>query len=121
VTTTTTTKRRGRPFKAPKAGKRAPLSLLVRAEIKHLVDERAKASGRTQSQEAEAMIERCLTYDQTLEAMRTTLADMQKDSVEAALFKFGYTAIRVPKPDRVWKVWAEPGFPGFERGGEFVP
>ena len=123
TTTTTTTKRRGRPFKAPKAGKRAPLSLLVRAEIKHLVDERAKTSGRTQSQEAEMMIERCLTYDQTLEAMRTTLADMQKDNVEAALRRLGYTPLRVPnedKPDRPWKLWAEPGYPGFERGG-FVP
>ena len=123
TTATTTTKRRGRPFKAPKAGKRAPLSLLVRAEIKHLVDERAKASGRTQSQEAEMMIERCLTYDQTLEAMGTTLADMQKDSVEGALRRLGYTPMRVPnedKPDRPWKLWAEPGYPGIERSG-FVP
>ena len=123
TTATTTTKRRGRPFKAPKAGKRAPLSLLVRAEIKHLVDERAKASGRTQSQEAEMMIERCLTYDQTLEAMHTTLADMQKDNVEAALRRLGYTPIRVPntdKSDRPWKLWAEPGYPGTERSG-FVP
>jgi hypothetical protein len=123
TTATTTTKRRGRPFKAPKAGKRAPLSLLVRAEIKHLVDERAKASGRTQSQEAEIMIERCLTYDQTLAAMQTTLADMQKDNVEGALRRLGYTPMRVPnedKPDRPWKLWAEPGYPGIERSG-FVP
>jgi len=123
TTTTTTTKRRGRPFKAPKAGKRAPLSLIVRAEVKALVDERAKASGRTQSQEAEIMIERCLTYDQTLEAMQTTLADMQKDSVEATLRRLGYTPMRVPnegQPDRPWKLWAEPGYPGAGRSG-FVP
>ena len=44
-------KRIGRPFKAPKKGKRAPLSLLVRPEIKRLVDARAKANSRTQSQE----------------------------------------------------------------------
>lgn len=113
-------KRRGRPFKAPKAGKRAPLSLLVRAEIKQLVDERAKASGRTQSQEAEMLIERCLQYDKTMEAMRSTLADIEKGSVEPALFRLGYTPIRTTKEGKVWKLWAEPGFPGIERSG-FVP
>lgn len=55
--------RRGRPFTEPVAGKRAPLSLLVRAEIKRVVDDLARASGRTQSQEAEILIERCLVYD----------------------------------------------------------
>ena len=117
---TTTAKRRGRPFKEPKPGKRAPLSLLVRAEIKQLVDERAKASGRTQSQEAEIMIERCLIYDQTMEAMRATIADMQKGNVEATLWRLGYTPVREWREGKVWKKWAEPGFPGVERGG-FVP
>jgi hypothetical protein len=62
-------KRRGRPFKEAILGQRAPLGLLVRAEIKQLIDERAKANGRTQSQEAEALIERCLTYDRILDAI----------------------------------------------------
>jgi hypothetical protein len=55
--------------------------------------------------------------------MHTTLADMQKDNVEAALRRLGYTPVRVPnndKPDRPWKLWAEPGYPGTERSG-FVP
>lgn len=117
---TTRAKRKGRPFKEPAPGKRAPLSLLVRSEIKKLVDERARASGRTQSQEAEAMIERCLAYDQTMEAMRTNLADMQKDSVDASLFRLGYTPIREIRDGKAWKLWAEPGFPGLERSG-FVP
>jgi hypothetical protein len=117
---TTKAKRRGRPFKPPKPGKRAPLSLLVRAEIKALVDERAKASGRTQSQEAEAMIERCLTYDQMMESMRTNLAELEKGSVEAVLWRLGYAPIRQFIDGKVCKAWAEPGFPGIERSG-FVP
>jgi hypothetical protein len=131
VTTTTTTgkPRRGRPFKAPKKGKRAPLSLLVRAEVKQLVDERAKASGRTQSQEAEAMIERCLTYDQTMAAIGTTLAEMEKGNVESFLWRRGFTPIRPSGKDGLplakegggyWTVWAEPGYPGIERPG-FIP
>jgi hypothetical protein len=121
VTTTTERPRRGRPFKQPKKGKRAPLSLLVRAEIKRLVDERAKASGRTQSQEAEMLIERCLTYDQTMEAMRTNLAQMEKGSVEATLWRLGYRPVRTVSEDqKIWKLWAEPGYPGIESSG-FIP
>ena len=116
-------RRIGRPTKSPTPGTRVSLGLKVTPNIKRLLDGAAASSGRTQSQEAEMMIERCLTYDQTLEAMHTTLADMQKDNVEAALRRLGYTPVRVPnedKPDRPWKLWAEPGYPGIERS-EFVP
>src|SRR5262245_22598699 len=68
---TSTPKRIGRPFKAPKKGTRAPLSLLVRPEIKQLVDKRAKASGRTQSQEAEMVIERAFARDELIAAIGT--------------------------------------------------
>jgi hypothetical protein len=120
VTTTTERPRRGRPFKQPKKGKRAPLSLLVRAEIKRLVDERAKASGRTQSQEAEMLIERCLAYDQTLEAMRTNLEEMAEDRFEAALRRRGFRPTLKMIDGKIWKSWAEPGYPGIESSG-FVP
>jgi hypothetical protein len=95
-------KRKGRPFKAPKAGKRAPLSLLVRAEIKAHVDGLARASGRTQSQEAEMLIERCLHYDRMLETMRTTLADIERGNIEAAFRRAGFTPVRTPDGDNIW-------------------
>jgi len=114
---TKSAKRRGRPFKKAAPGERAPLSLLVRAEVKRLVDKRAQDSGRTQSQEAEALIEKCLAYDEMMESMRTTLADMQNDSVEAALFRLGYTPVREIIEGRAWKVWCEPGHPRAERSG----
>jgi hypothetical protein len=80
----------------------------------------AKASGRTQSQEAEMLIERCLTYDQMMETMRTTLDEIEKGSVEAALWRKGYRPKREVIDGKIWKSWAPPGYPGIESGG-FVP
>jgi hypothetical protein len=51
-------KRLGRPLKAPTPGKRVALGLKVTSEIKQRLDEEARKSGRTQSQQAELMIER---------------------------------------------------------------
>jgi hypothetical protein len=108
----TKAKRRGRPFKAPKPGKRAPLSLLVRAEIKKLVDERAKASGRTQSQEAEMLIERCLQYE--------SVHGTDSGAVQHLLWRHGYTrwAISNPRTGQRGFAWFEPGV--IEESG-FVP
>jgi hypothetical protein len=114
-------KRVGRPFKSPPPkGQRVSLGLKVTAEVKRHIDAAARASGRTQSQEAELLIERALQYDRTLEAMRTTLADMQQGNVEAALFRLGFTLVRHVQEGKAWKLWAEPGFPGIERSG-FIP
>jgi hypothetical protein len=55
--------RRGRPFKTPLPNQRVSLGLKVTAEVKQQIDAAARASGRTQSQEAELLIERALQYD----------------------------------------------------------
>ncbi len=52
------TKRTGRPTKAADPGTRVSLGLKVTAETKAKLDALARESGRTQSQEAEAAIER---------------------------------------------------------------
>jgi hypothetical protein len=106
-------KRIGRPMKQPPRGTRVSLGLKVGADVKRRIDSAARASGRTQSQEAEHLIERALQYDRMLEAMRTTLADMERGSVETALYRLGYTPIRNADGK---KLWAEPGYP-IERSG----
>jgi hypothetical protein len=50
--------RLGRPLKRPAAGRRFSLGLKVTAATKTRLDNAARASGRTQSQEAEVRIER---------------------------------------------------------------
>lgn len=47
----------GRPTKQPPPGKRASLGLKVTAETKRRIEAAARASGRTQSQEAEYRLE----------------------------------------------------------------
>ena len=115
--------RTGRPIKPARKGKRARLSVDVSSTTKALIAKRAKESGRTLAREAEIMIERSATYDEFMARSQQTLEEMQKGNVEAMLWRLGYTPVRTPnadKPDRPWKLWAEPGYPGTERS-EFVP
>jgi hypothetical protein len=59
-------KRIGRPPKTPKPGERVSLGLKVTADIKRRLDEEANKSGRTQSQQAELMIERSFAEQDAL-------------------------------------------------------
>ena len=113
-------RRIGRPMKAP-TGKRDQVTVLLRADIKRALIKAAQEHGRTLSQEGEHWFERLLTYESTLERMRTNLEKMEKDNVEAALWRMGYRPVReVTKDGKVWKAWAEPGYPGIEQT-VFVP
>ena len=72
-------KRIGRPpMKPPARGQRVSLGLKVTAEIKRHLDSAARVSGRTQSQEAEHLIEEGLQSRRMLEVMRTTLAESEE-------------------------------------------
>lgn len=55
-----TQKRTGRPTKPPQPDQRVQLSMRVRADVKMRLDEAAERNGRSQSQEAELLIERGL-------------------------------------------------------------
>jgi hypothetical protein len=58
---------KGRPPKRqPKPGERVPLGLRVTPELKSTLDSAAKASGRSQSQEAEVRLERTFTGEHSL-------------------------------------------------------
>jgi hypothetical protein len=114
-----TAKRIGRPFKPP-SGKRAQLTLLVRAHIKREIDKAAQKSGRTQSQEAELWFETKLAYDCAFKAMGKTATEIQRGNLEAALFRAGYTVERIMIDGRIWKSWREPGYPAVVNDGAVV-
>ena len=61
-----TRKRTGRPLKPAETGKRVSLGLKVTSDIKQRLDAVAKLNGRTQSQEAEARLERTFQDEQLL-------------------------------------------------------
>jgi hypothetical protein len=101
----------GRPKKAPTAGKRAPLSLLIRPPLKKLIDRLATANGTTLSAQAEYLIEQGLAVRQVLDAMGKEVEDIAKGNAEAALRRRGYQSHRVIAAGKAWSVWTEPGFP----------
>jgi hypothetical protein len=111
----TEAKRIGRPMKQPPRGTRMSLGLKVGADVKRRIDSAARASGRTQSQEAELLIERALHYDRMLSAMNTSLEQIRRGQVENAFRAEGYRAMHSP----YGKVWVPRDYPG-ERSG-FIP
>lgn len=61
----------GRPTKTPKPGERVSLGLRVTADLKRKLDEAAKKSGRSQSQEAELRLERSFEREALLPEVLT--------------------------------------------------
>ncbi len=59
------------------------------AATKALIEALARSSGRTQSAEAEFLIERCLQYDRTLMAMRVTERELSAAQARFVTFKRG--------------------------------
>ena len=107
----------GRPMKPPRRGKRAPLSLLVRPEIKRLVDRLATANGTTQSAQGEFLIEQGIAVRKVLDAMGKTLEEIERGNADAALRRRGYNHNRIVIGDKAWSFWTEPGFPILEPHG----
>jgi len=101
----------GRPMKPPTRGKRAPLSLLVRPELKRRVDELATINGITQSAQAGFLIEQGIAVRQVLDAMGKTLAELERGNVDSALYRLGYRPWRESIDGKTWTAWCEPGHP----------
>jgi hypothetical protein len=90
-----------------KKARRIPVTLRMTPETKGRLDASALANGRSQSAEIEALIEKALNYDEVLRGMRTSVAEIVKGQVEAAMRSAGYITHRTPHGD----VWLPPGYP----------
>src|SRR5262245_47196901 len=75
-------KRIGRPMKPAPKGTRVALGVRVTAEIKRRIDSAVKATGRTQSQEAERLIEMALEYQRTLGELEAFKAKARAERVQ---------------------------------------
>jgi hypothetical protein len=95
----------GRPIKDAPPGRTVQLGVLVAAGTKAIIAEAARASGRSLSREAEALIERALAYDRQFQAMGTSLEQIKQGNLEIELRKAGYMPIRGPRGT----AWLEPG------------
>jgi hypothetical protein len=99
-----------------KQAKRVQLNVIVTAATKALIERLAAETGRSQGQVAELLIEKAITYDQTVAAMNRSLEDIQRGNVEAALQRMGHIPVRSPHG----KIWLPPNYPVAHRSG-FVP
>lgn len=127
------TKRIGRPMKAPARGERVSLGLKVTADIKRRLDGAARASGRTQSQEAEHRIELSYQYERALgdleearkklvddlKQLEKTFAAARQDSTERALKRSGWEKFLAPEFGG--NVWLPPGRHDFPKSGWRAP
>jgi predicted transcriptional regulator len=90
---------------------------MVSPELKQRVDEAARASGRTQSQEAEQLIEQGLAVRDVLGSLRTTIPEVARRQAEANFRERGYTVIHDPHGD----IWLPPGHPAKPPSSGFIP
>jgi hypothetical protein len=114
-------KRIGRPVKPSMTAKRVSLGLKVTSEIKRVIEALALASGRTQSQQAEYLIERALQYDRTMQAMQAAVESLEQSAVEDALHRKGWRLVRMrDQHGNSADLWAPPDHPWNVRSG-FMP
>jgi hypothetical protein len=80
-------------------------------------DELARRSGRTQSQEAERLIETALRFDQLLETMRAEIRELRSSKkLEAALHSEGHIPLRT----KHGTIWFPPGHPDAPPSSGFI-
>jgi hypothetical protein len=80
----------------PAERRRIQVGLIISAETKALIERESQRSGLTQSQVAERLIERALTYDGMFKAMNATLDEIRRRNVQAAMQREGYVPHRTP-------------------------
>jgi hypothetical protein len=76
--------------KSARKRQRIQLGLIVSAETKRTIEAEAARSGLTQSQVAERLIEKALIYDRTLAAMNSTMDEIRRRNIHAAMLREGY-------------------------------
>jgi hypothetical protein len=111
-------RRAGRPIKPVIGVARVSLGLKVTTEVKRTVEALAVASGRSQSQEMEFLVERALQYERTLRSLGSTLASLETDNIEAALARKGWRLVHMlDQHGNSADLWAPPGHPWNPRSG----
>jgi hypothetical protein len=116
-----TGRRTGRPIKDVPAGRTVQLGILVAAETKAIIAKAAEASGKSLSREAEALIERALTYDRQFQAMGTSLEQIKQGNLTVELLKAGYVPLRDPAGNVTWLPPGHPANPGRSGFEEIKP
>jgi hypothetical protein len=108
---TAAAKRVERPERA-----RHQVGLIITAEMKQTLERMAEESGRTQSQVAEWLMDRCIHYDRMLNVMNVSMEHIRSGNLERALREEGYTPVHSPYGN----IWYPRDYPLGARTG-FTP
>ena len=119
----------GRRIKKVPKGERTQIGVIVGGNTKARLLKSMKESGRTISREVEHLIEKAHAYDDVVATVTRApgpphpgdLEEIQRRNVEADLARLGYPMQRQIIDGKVWKIWAEPGFPGAQTSGFVDP
>ena len=119
----------GRRIKKVPKGERTQIGVIVGGNTKARLLKSMKESGRTISREVEHLIEKAHAYDDVVATVTRApgpphpgdLEEIQRRNVEADLARLGYPMQRRIIDGKVWKIWAEPGFPGAQTSGFVDP
>jgi hypothetical protein len=95
---------------------RVQLAFIASVKTKREIERRAAASGRSQGQVVEELVERALTYEDLVKTFGRALEEIQRENFEAALQRAGYMPVRFVDGRKAWVHQPDPG----KRSG-FVP
>jgi hypothetical protein len=129
VTAAVLQRKRGRPVKKVPKGERTQIGVIVGGKTKARLLKAMKESGRTISREVEHLIEKAHAYDDVVATVTRApgpphpddLKKIRRRNVEAEMDSLGYPMRRLIIDGKVWKTWAEPGFPGAQTSGFVDP
>lgn len=95
------------------AGRQPVIAGRVPRTLHERIKRAAKASGRSMSEELAWRASMSFEWEAAFASMRTSLAEMEQGSINAALVRAGYIVVE-RDPETLKKLWAEPGFPDTE-------
>jgi hypothetical protein len=75
-------KRVGRPTKPPREGERVPLGFRITPDLKLKLEDAARKSGRSQSQEAEFRLESTFQHDEQLGRLMSKMRDVAEQALK---------------------------------------
>ena len=118
----------GRRIKKVPKGERTQIGVIVGGNTKARLLKSMKESGRTISREVEHLIEKAHAYDDVVATVTRAPGPPHPGTSKrssAAMWRriWPASAIRCSAgiDGKVWKTWAEPGFPGTQAGGDAEP
>jgi hypothetical protein len=81
---------------------RVQLAFIAKVKTKQEIERRARASGRSQGQVVEELVEKAIAYEDLVNTFGRALEDIQRENFETALQRAGYLPVRFVDGRKAW-------------------